>query len=63
MEVQQVDINNIFLNGDLQEEIYMQQSPSFVDTNATLVFKLKKSIYGLKHALRAWYEKLHQCLI
>ena len=48
-----------FLNGDLREDIYMQQSPSFTTAKTScLVFKLNKSLYGLKHAPRAWHEKI-----
>lgn len=62
-EVQQVDINNTFLNGELHEEVYIQPPPGFLDTCATLVFQLNKAIYGLKQAPHAWYEKLHQALL
>lgn len=58
-EIQQIDINNAFLNGDLQEEVYKKQPPDFVDPNATLVCKLRKAIYELKQAPRAWYKKLN----
>lgn len=56
-------INNAFLNGDLQEKVYMQQPPGVVDSNTSLVCKLKKAIYGLKQEPCAWHEKLHQALI
>lgn len=56
-EVQQIDINNAFLNGALQEEIYMQQPPGFENQNQTLVCKLNRVLYGLKQAPRSWYEK------
>lgn len=60
---QQIDINNSFLNGDLHEEMYMQQPPGFGKDNPQLVFKLNKTLYGLKQAPRAWHEKMHQALI
>jgi hypothetical protein len=46
------------LHGDLQEEIYMEQPSSYVQNDSNLVCRLKKSLYGLKEALRAWYAKL-----
>ena len=47
--IHQMDIKSAFLNGDLHEEIYMDQPPIFVKKGSeNLVCKLKKSIYGLK---------------
>lgn len=53
--LRQVDINNAFLNEDLNKEIYMLQPPGIERHNGSqlLVCKLKKALYGLKQALRA----------
>ena len=48
-----------FLNGFINEEVYVEQPPSFQSFNfPNHVFKLKKTLYGLKQGLRAWYERL-----
>ena len=56
----QLDIKTTFLHGDL-EDIYMSQSAGFTATGeeSHLVCQLKKSLYGLKQALRMWYQKLY----
>jgi hypothetical protein len=60
----QMDVNNVFLHGDLQEEVYMEQPLGYVDqTNPNLVCRLKKTLYGLKQTLRAWSDKIRQYLV
>eukprot|EP00253_Pinus_taeda_P023733 PITA_23733 len=49
-EVHQMDVKSAFLHGDLHEEIYMEQPIGFIQTNFSLVCRLKKSLYGLKQA-------------
>ena len=57
-EVHQMDVKTAFLNGDLDVDLYMQQPEGFlVAGQEELVCKLRKSIYGLKQAGRAWFEK------
>jgi hypothetical protein len=60
----QMDVNNVFLHGDLQEEMYMQQPPGYVDqTHPNFVYRLKKALYDLKQAPRAWSDKIGQYLV
>ncbi len=60
----QMDVNNVFLHGDLQEEVYMEQPPGYVDqTCPNLVCRLKKALYGLNQAPRAWSNKIGQYLV
>nr|GEV58713.1 retrovirus-related Pol polyprotein from transposon TNT 1-94 [Tanacetum cinerariifolium] len=54
MKIYQMDVKTAFLNGKLKEEVYVSQPEGFVDQdNPSLVYKLKKALYGLKEALRA----------
>jgi len=63
-EVHQMDVRTAFLNGDLDVDIYMRQPDGFVEPGrGHLVCHLKKSIYGLKQAGRAWYHKIHAALV
>jgi hypothetical protein len=48
-----------FLNGEIEEEVYIEQPEGFVKYNEkSQVYRLKKSFYGLKQTPRAWYEKM-----
>jgi hypothetical protein len=58
-----MDVKSSFLHGDLQEEIYMEQSPRYVQNDFIFVCHLKKSLYGLKKAPRSWYAKMDNFLI
>ena len=60
----QMDVKSAFLNGFLNEEVYVHQPPGFInEKKPNHVFKLKKALYGLKQAPRAWYERLSSFLI
>ncbi len=53
-----MDVKTTFFNGDLEEEIYMEQPKGFTHEGEHLVCKLHKSLYGLKQFPRAWNQKL-----
>ncbi|GKG49196.1 retrovirus-related pol polyprotein from transposon TNT 1-94, partial [Tanacetum coccineum] len=67
----QMYVSNAFLHGDLFKDIYMQMPQWYFGreesmqnvTSLTFVCKLKKSLYGLKHALRQWFAKLSSALL
>ena len=59
-----MDVKSAFLNGFLQEEVFVEQLKGFVDAHhPNHVYCLKKALYGLKQAPRAWYEHLTQFLV
>jgi len=60
----QMDVKSAFLNGFIQEELYVDQPPGFENSDMpNHVFKLKKTLYGLKQAPKAWYERLSKFLL
>ncbi|KAL8121654.1 hypothetical protein AgCh_018403 [Apium graveolens] len=64
LELHQMDVKTIFLNGNIGETIYMVQPENFVIGDPkTVVCKLKKSIYGLRQTFREWYHKFHHVII
>ena len=59
-----MDVKSVFLNGYINEEVHVEQPPSFEDDKKpNHVYKLKKALYGLKQAPRAWYERLRDFLL
>ena len=63
-KVFQMDVKSAFLNGELEEEVFVEQPPGFVDPRfPNHVYRLDKALYGLKQAPRAWYETLAQFLL
>lgn len=58
-KIHQLDVKSAFLNGELTEEIYVEQPQGFtVARKEEYVYKLNKALYGLKQAPRAWYAKI-----
>jgi hypothetical protein len=63
-KLHQMDVKTAFLNGPLQEKVYVEQPPVFEDSKfPNHVYKLHKALYGLKQAPRAWYECLKDFLL
>ncbi|GKB03208.1 retrovirus-related pol polyprotein from transposon TNT 1-94 [Tanacetum coccineum] len=64
MTIYQIDVKTAFLNGELKEEVYVSQPKGFVDPDhPTHVYRLKKALYGLNQAHRAWYDTLSRFLL
>lgn len=58
-----LDVKSAFLNGDLEETVFVKQPEGFVKENEEhKVYQLIKALYGLCQAPRAWYAKLNKCL-
>lgn len=62
--LRQLNVNNAFLQGRLDDDVYMVQPSGFIDQDKPdYVCKLKKAIYGLRQAPRAWYHELRTFLL
>jgi hypothetical protein len=63
-KLHQMDVKTTFLNGEIEEQVYIEQPEGFVIHNErSHVCRFKKALYGLKQAPRAWYEKMDGFLI
>jgi hypothetical protein len=60
LELQLVDIKTAFLQGNLDEDIWVTQPPGYELGESHLACKLKKALYGLKQAPRCWHQRLHR---
>ena len=64
IKLYQMDVKSAFLNGYINQEVYVEQPPGYEDDKkSNHVYKLKKALYGLKQAPRAWYERLRDFLL
>nr|GEW41485.1 retrovirus-related Pol polyprotein from transposon TNT 1-94 [Tanacetum cinerariifolium] len=62
--VYQIDVKSAFLYGTIEEEVYVSQSPSFIDSQfPNKVYMVEKAFYGLHQALRAWFKTLSTFLL
>jgi hypothetical protein len=63
VKIYQMDVKSTFLNGELEEEVYIKKLEGFqLSKNTDYVCKLKKALYGLKRTTRAWYSRLDKYL-
>jgi hypothetical protein len=64
IKLYQIDVKSAFLNGYINELVYVEQPLGFEDEKEpNHVYKLRKALYGLKQAPRAWYERLKDFLL
>ena len=62
LDLQQMDVKTAFLHAPIEEEIYVNAPEGYTPTDPTLVWKLQKSLYGLKQSGRNWNATLHDHL-
>ena len=64
LEIHQMDVKTAFLNGDLEEEIYLEQPEGFiVSGQEQKVCRLIKSLYGLKQTPKQWHAKFDEVML
>jgi Reverse transcriptase (RNA-dependent DNA polymerase) len=62
--IHQLDVKNVFLHGDLKEEVYIELPPGFDNEQvAGKVYRLKRSLYGLKQSPRGWFDRFSKAMI
>lgn len=63
LEIHQLNVKTAYLNGILDEELYLEPPEGFKPSDTTIIWKLNRSLYGLKQAGRVWYECMHSKFI
>eukprot|EP00877_Chromochloris_zofingiensis_P011122 jgi/Chrzof1/6263/Cz17g17260.t1 len=63
MELHKLDVKTAFLQGNLEEDVWIQQPPCYEEGSSELACHLHKPLYGLKQAPRAWHQRLQQELL
>jgi hypothetical protein len=54
-----MDVKTTFLNGEIEEEFYIEKSNGFeIHEKTSYVYRLERALHGLKHEPRAWYDKI-----
>lgn len=62
--IYQLDVKSAFLHGEISEEVFVDQPPSYEQKGEeTKVYRLKKALYGLKQAPRAWFDRFSTQLL
>ena len=62
-QLHHLDVKTAFLHGELKQEVYVSQPEGYIIKGSeTKAYKLKKALYGLRQAPRAWNEKLNSVL-